>query len=435
MSRSPTSRELALDVLVRVERGAYSNVALPVALRRSGLEDRDRAFVTDLVYGTLREQRTLDWFVARVSSRSVDALDPAVRAAVRLGAYQLRHGVAPHAAVSATVDAAGRSAARSRGFVNAVLRALARAADWSVPGGETVEALGVRTSHPDWIVAELVSTFGRDGAERVLDADNLAPAVTLRVRRGVPVDAVARELATAGADVTRGRLVPEALVVRGIGDPATLPAVAEGRATPQDQASQSVVALVGARSGERMLEVAAAPGGKATGLAESVGPEGHVVALDVHPARLALVAAAARRLALANVSAMAADGRALPVRAGRFDRVLLDAPCSGLGVLRRRAEARWRVQRDDVQTLASLQRDLLRAASGAVRPGGRLVYSVCTLTRAETLGVDEWAGDELLELDALEPPGPPWRPWGRGAVLMPDAAGTDGMFVLVFERR
>jgi 16S rRNA (cytosine967-C5)-methyltransferase len=224
------------------------------------------------------------------------------------------------------------------------------------------------------------------------------------------------------------------LLVRHTGDLGALDAVRAGRVSPQDQASQAVVAALDPQPGDRLLDVAAAPGGKAVAAAECIGDDGVVVAADVHPARVRAIARAADRLGLGAVAPLAADGRRLPVRDASFDRVLLDAPCSGLGVLRRRPDARWRVKPEDVTQLATLQRDLLTSAARAVRPGGRLVYSVCTLTQLETLAVDAFAASELAELVACEPPGAPWQPHGRGALLAPSAAGTDGMFVLVLER-
>ena len=225
-----------------------------------------------------------------------------------------------------------------------------------------------------------------------------------------------------------------ALLLRRAGDPARIAAVAEGRATPQDQASQAVAAVVGAAPGERVLEVGAAPGGKTTALAAAMDDTGLVTAVDVQQSRLGLVGRAITRLGLSSIAPVVADGRTLPFAPGSFDRVLLDAPCSGLGVLRRRPEARWRIEPEAVEQLAVLQRELLLAAAAMVRPGGRLVYSVCTLTSAETVGVDEWASAQLPELVAEPPPGDPWRPWGRGALLLPSVADTDGMYVLVLGR-
>jgi 16S rRNA (cytosine967-C5)-methyltransferase len=263
---------------------------------------------------------------------------------------------------------------------------------------------------------------------------NEPAAVALRVNpeTGTP-DAVARELRGAGVEVARGELVEGALLVRGTGDPARLGPVAEGRATPQDEASQAVVDILDPQPGETVVDVAAAPGGKATAIGERVGEHGRVLALDLHPGRIRLVSAAARRLGLGSVLPVVADGRAPPVPPARADRVLVDAPCSGLGVLRRRPEARWRIGPDQVAPLAELQRELLRAAAEIVRPGGVVVYSVCTLTHEETSGVD-WAARDLPGFEADPPPGPPWRPRGRGALLLPHDAHTDGMFVLRLRR-
>jgi 16S rRNA (cytosine967-C5)-methyltransferase len=290
-------------------------------------------------------------------------------------------------------------------------------------------------SHPDWIVQTFVDELGRDAARDTLALDNEPPPVTLRVNpMRATVDAAASELRGHGLDISPGSLVPGALVARHTGDLGAIDAVRAGRVTPQDQASQAVVAALDPQPGERVLDVAAAPGGKAVAAAERMRDDGLVVAADLHPARVRAVARAAARLGLSSVAPVAADGRYIPVRDASFERVLLDAPCSGLGVLRRRPDARWRVQPRDVGQLAALQRELLVRAAHAVRPGGRLVYSVCTLTRLETLGVDAFAASELPELDALDPPGDPWRPHGRGALLVPSAAGTDGMFVIALER-
>lgn len=427
----PTSRSVAVEVLARVEAGAYANLALPEVLRRSGLGPRDRAFATDLVHGTVRMLRAVDHLLGPAVTRPIEVLDAHVRAALRVGAYQLLSGVPPHAAVGETVEAAP---ARARSLVNAALRSLSRSGPpWPWPDGEGVEALGIRTSHPDWIVGRLVAGFGPREASAVLALDNEAPAMTLRVnrRRSTP-EAVTAELEAAGARVERGTLVRDALLVRGAGDPEALPAVREGRATPQDQGSQAVLDVLDLRPGQRVLDVAAAPGGKATGAAERLDDRGLVVAADLKPSRLRLVGAAARRLGLRAVTTVVADGRALPFGAA-FDRVLLDAPCSGLGVLRRRPDARWRAREEEIPVLASLQRTLLAAAARVVSPGGLLVYSVCTLTAEETLGVDECAAS-LGEFRAEDPPGPPWRPHGRGAILLPSDAGTDGMFVVALRR-
>jgi 16S rRNA (cytosine967-C5)-methyltransferase len=321
---------------------------------------------------------------------------------------------------------------RARGLVNAVLRSVAAAG----PPYPESDDLAVRHSYPDWIVAELRDAVPPGELEPLLAIGNRPAAVTLRPNpRRTTADALAEELATRRIRVERGTAVPEALVVSGLGDPTELPAVVEGRATPQDQGSQAVVDVLDPRPGDRVLDVAAAPGGKATAAGERIG-DGLVVAADVHRGRLGLVRQAVGRLGLHDVVVpVIADGRQLPVAPGTLDRVLVDAPCTGLGVLRRRPEARWRIEPGAVEPLAALQRALLAAAAAAVTRGGVLVYSVCTLTRAETTGVAAWAAANLDGFTVLAPPGPPWEAAGAGARLLPHRAGTDGMFVCAFRRR
>ena len=432
MTPAPTARDVALDAMVRIDDGAFSHVLLPTMLRRSALSAADRGQVTALVYGTLRGRGRCDHLLEQVLDRPLDALEVPVRAGLRLGVQQLITGVPAHAAVGETVEAIGRVRPKAKGFANGVLRSVARLGpDWPWPRGDDDAALAVRTSHPEWIVRRFREDLGPDAALAILEADDETPALTLRVNRNrATVAEVRDELEAAGVHVEVGHLAPDALVVRGTGDPRALPAVRDGRATPQDEGSQAVVVAVDARPGERVLDIAAAPGGKTTGLAEAMGGHGLVAAGDRYAGRTRLVRDAAVRLGLAEVRTFVADGRALPFAPGSFDRVLLDAPCSGLGVLRRRAETRWRLSPDDPELLAELQRDLVVEAAAMVRPGGTLVYSVCTLTAPETLGVDEHVAAVLPDWAALEIPGIPWIPHGRGALLRPDAVGSDGMFLL-----
>ena len=362
---------MALEVLGRIERGgAYANLALRAALDRCDLDRRDRAFVTDLVYGTTRMRRACDHLIDRFLH---DDIQPDVRTVLRLGAYQLHWaGVPPHAAVSATVAVAPR---RVQGLCNAVLR---RVADYQ----PTWPGPAVELSVPDWLIDRLVADLGLDDALAALAAMN-RPA----------------------------------------------PAVVRDDGYYQDRASQLVADLTGAGlvPGGRVLDLCAAPGGKATALAAAGAS---VVAADLRPARLGLVAQNADRLGHA-VALVAGDGRAPPFRPGSFDRVLVDAPCSGLGVLRRRADARWRGGEADLADLALLQADLLVGAAALVRPGGQLVYSVCTVTEAETAGVDRRFREAEPRAEP-EPVGRPWRPHGdhgSGGLLLPQDLDSEGMAV------
>lgn len=366
----PDARRSAIDALVRIdEGGAYANLLLPNVLARSGLSDRDRRFVTELVYGTTRHRRAADWYIDRFAHREID---PPVRAALRLGTYQLKMlGTPAHAAVSATVAAVPK---RTRGFVNAILRKVADADDaWPSDA--------VRLSYPDWIVDRLVHDLGADDALGALTSMNGAASVVER---------------------------PDGYV--------------------QDPASQMVAEAVGARPGERILDLCAAPGGKATAL---VGDGTHVVAMDLRPHRSGLVEQNRQRLDIepSDLSVLTADGLRPPFSPASFDRVLVDAPCSGIGSLRRRPDARWRIDSDAPERLAEFQRRLLTSAATLVRPGGLLVYAVCTMTRAETIDVVEAFLGDHPHWTAEAPPTEPWRPWGSGALLLPQTASTDGMAV------
>lgn len=366
-----TARRVALDALRRIEGdGAYANLVLGPMLATSGLTDMDRRFVTELVYGTTRMRRACDSIVDRFVTSPPD---DATRSVLRLGAYQLVFaGVPPHAAVGETVGLAPK---RTRGFVNAVLRQVSRlsVADMSWPSD------GARLSYPDWIVDRFRSELGDDGVP-ALERMNDAPSVTTR---------------------------PDGYV--------------------QDESSQWVAAAVAAGVGERVLDVCAAPGGKATAMA-STGAQ--VVAADQRLGRTRLVRDNATTLAL-ELPVVAADGLSAPFRPGSFDAVLLDAPCSGLGALRRRADARWRIEAHDVVELAELQAHLLAAAAELVAPGGRLVYSVCTITAAES--VDHVTPDGF-EVDPTEPPVGTWRPFEQAWRVLPQDADTDGMVMIRYRR-
>ncbi len=430
-----TSRAVAIRALLRIEDGAFANVALPALLRESKLDSRDRAQVTEWVYGTTRWQRTLDHFLTPFVDRRITKLDPPVRGALRLGTYQLWSGIAAHAAVGETVTAMNAVSPRAKGYVNAVLRKLAASGPpWPLPDDDTVESMAIRSSMPDWLVALLVNDLGMADAEAVLGAVNEPGVVTLRTNplRATPAG-VERELLDAEVSVTRGELVLDSLLVTGAGDLGALRAITEGRVTPEDQASQAVATLLGAQPGEWILEIGAAPGGKTTAIAEAMGDEGLVVGVDRHAGRTQMIGDTARRLGLRAAVPIVADGAELPFRNASFDRVLVDAPCSGLGVLRRRPEARWRLQPENIDELAKLQLTLMESAARLVRPGGRLVYSVCTLTVAETIAIDEWARSALAEFAAVDPPGAPWVRVGRGARLLPGAADTDGMYLLILQ--
>jgi len=391
---APTqARLLAARVLERVERArAYADLTLQAALARSPLGARDRAFATELVYGTLRWRGRLDYLLERVLDRERTALEPGVLTLLRLGAYQILFcdGVPHSAAVDQTVRSArALGAARATGLVNAVLRRLAQQAHTLAlpaladdPLAHLEHALGM----PRWIAQRWLDALGPEQAAALAEASNAVPPVTARANRArISREALLARLGGRFPEARACSFAPDGIVLgRGFAA-ASDPDFVEGLFSVQDEASQLVVELLAPEPGERVLDTCAAPGTKTTAIAERIGAGGLVVALDRNPRRLALIGRAARRLGLDNVTALACDATQplAGVPGAPFDRVLVDAPCSGLGALRRNPDARWRLAPEDPAQLAETQTALLASAASVLRPGGTLVYSTCTLTSEE----------------------------------------------------
>lgn len=422
------ARAVALEVIGRVvDHGGYSTRVLPVALARSTLEARDRAFATDLAFGTLRHMIRLDHAIGRRASRPIARMTPTARNLLRLGAYQLLVAdVPPHAAVAETVALAS---ARERGFVNAVLRRVADDPP-GLPDGHDDRNVAVRTGLQAWSVGELRRVLGDDveGAARAFAAR--AP-LTLRVNPDVAsIEELRDRLRAAGRETETAPLDPACILVVGGGDPTTFPGFDEGAFAVQDQASAFVVRALDPRPGDRVLDACAAPGGKTAFIAELVGPEGLVVAADLRPNRAALIPATAERLGV-RPKVLAQDATVPAVR-GPFERVLVDAPCSGIGSARRRPELLWRPRKGDLSTLARTQVEIVGACAGLLAPGGRLVYSVCTFPRAETDAACDAIvrhRPDLIPVEIDAPDGPSSR-----VRLWPHRHGSDGMFVAAFRR-
>jgi 16S rRNA (cytosine967-C5)-methyltransferase len=417
------------------------------------LRGQEAALATELVYGTLRNRSCYDAVISLCADRDLDRIDPPVLAALRLGAHQLLGmRVKPHAAVATTVDLAVAVAGRRpAGFVNAVLRRIAPRdleswIDVAAPdrAADPVGHLSIRYSHPRWIVAALAGALGETApdlqqTETALAADQDRPAVTLAA---VPGLAAADELVAAGAEAARWSPFG-AYLARG--DPGAVGTVAEGRAGVQDEASQlAVLALTDADidGGDRAwLDLCAGPGGKARLLAGIAAQRGaSLVAADLHGHRATLAANAVGGTGAARV--VMADGTMPAWRQAAFDRVLADVPCSGLGSLRRRPEARWRRNQSDIAALGDLQRSLLVSALEATRPGGVVAYVTCSPHLAETRDVlDEVLGRrqdvQVLDSPALLAEVPDLRcpePYSRYAQFWPHRHGTDAIFVALLRR-
>lgn len=397
------ARRAAIRALERVaEEGAYAAAALDAEIGRGRLDLRDAALATEIVYGTLRVLPALD---ARIAERlrRPGRLDRVLRAALRAGAYQLAHlgRVPAHAAVSGSVDwVRERRGVKLAGVANAVLRRLAEARPAS-PAPPTAQVV------PQWLAETLEASVGAERARAFLVARRLPPATGLRVAATADPAATLARLREVrpDAEVRPGDLAPRAILVRGAGDPRRLPGYARGALTVQEEGAQLVGLAVGAGPGERILDACAGRGGKTAQLVEAVGEVGAVVATDPHEAKLERLAEELRRLRLPPVE----DARPVDLTVGAgglpegtFDAVLVDAPCTGLGTVHRRPELLLRVGPGDPERLAALQGAILGTAWRLVRPGGRLVYAVCSPTRAE--GADVADAFEAAHPDARRVP-------------------------------
>jgi len=436
---------LAARVLDRVETdAAFADLVLDVEATRSGVAPRDVGLATELVYGTLRWQRYLDWILAPHSRRPIDALDPRVRVLLRMTAYQLVFlaRVPAFAAVNDAVTLAHAGARGAAEYTNAVLRAFARRGARErepAPPREPIDALATRCSFPTWLAARWVARHGEAEAEMLMRAMNERPPLavrtnTLRLSR----DILAARLAHDDDVATRPTTwAPEGLVAeRAAGTPARWRAFAQGACVVQDEASMLVARLLEPRAGETVIDACAAPGTKTTHLAQLMDDRGRIVAVDPHPARLQRVTEAAARLGVTIVQTIEATVQDLVTsHASQADAVLVDAPCTNLGVLRRNPEVKWRRRPEDIEASAARQLEILSAAATLAKPGGRLVYATCSTEPEEN---DAVVADFVAAQPAwrLDPPADFALPLDVGGYLRtrPDRHGTDA-FTAVRLRR
>ena len=442
-------RRIALDILDRVDRrDAYADALLNARLREAGLTHADRALLTQTVYGTLRWRGRIDWVLNRLLRNPLAELEPIVRNLLRLGAYELLFldRVPAYATVNELVGLGRRRAGPGKArLVNAILREIARRERdaWSPPA-ETGNAadLAALVSHPPWLVDLWRKQFGAVESRRLMEANNWEAPLVLRAnRRRIGRDDLVERLCAHGFDAQPGKWSPLAVRVRGAASPGGLAELQDGLCQVQGEASQAVSLLAGPRPGMRVLDVCAAPGGKTTHMAELMDDRGEVVACDVSGRGLSRLAENARRLGLGCIRAQVCDATdGLPGEPGAFDRVLVDAPCSGLGTLRGHPEIRWRRTPEDLHRLAGLQARILDRACQQVRPGGVLVYATCTLSPIENEQVVEEFlarhGDFAVD-DAVPHLPEAARAMTSGPYLLalPNRHDTDGFFAARMRRR
>ncbi|WP_246369607.1 16S rRNA (cytosine(967)-C(5))-methyltransferase RsmB [Saccharibacillus deserti] len=443
-----TAREVALNVLTGVEENnAYSNLLLNRSLQQAELSPADAGLATELVYGTIARQATLDYFLNFFIKSGVKRLNPWVRSLVRMSLYQIRYldRIPAHAAVNEAVEIAkkrGHSGISS--MINGVLRSALREGETlSFPDDlPTAERIALQHSHPQWLVERWIVQYGEETAEAICASNNEAPKTSIRVNTlRMNRDELLRELEAEGRSVRASELAEPGVIVESGGNMANDHLYRDGRFSIQDESSMLVAEALAPEPGMSVLDCCAAPGGKTAHIAEKMGNRGRIVANDLHEHKQGLIAEQAERLGLTCIETSVGDAMSLKDRfeAASFDRVLLDAPCSGFGVIRRKPDLRWAKTPEDTASIAKLQRQMLAAVAGLVKPGGILVYSTCTIEREENQrAVAEFLRDhaefvaEPFEAAALN--GMP-QAGGAGVQILPNQFGSDGFYIARLRRR
>lgn len=445
------ARETALKALTEIDtKEAYSNLVLKKVLRDASLDGRDKAFVTELVYGTVTWKLTLDWVISRFSKTRLNKLSVWVLQILRLGTYQLLFldRVPPSAACNTAVDLAKKYAKASSGFVNAILRNISRQKaqiDLQHPqSGSLTSDLSLQYSFPEFLVTDWIKEFGEDFTRQLLKALVERPDFSVRVNTlKTTTQDVMNELSGTGIEAEPGRFLPEALVLHGVTDISQLPAFLDGRLTVQDESSMLVARILDPKPGERVLDVCAAPGGKTTHIAQMMNDQGHITAWDIHEHKTDLIRENAQRLGIHIIDAHKRDAMEITNdETDRYHRVLVDAPCSGTGIIRRKPDIKWQRKQDDIASLVEVQRKILYNAGRAVAPGGILVYSTCSMDVRENEQVirhflNAEAGFEPVSLGDILPENLCCKQGTEDGMLRlyPHIDGTDGFFITRLKKK
>ncbi|WP_083606647.1 MULTISPECIES: 16S rRNA (cytosine(967)-C(5))-methyltransferase RsmB [Paenibacillus] len=445
-----SAREVALDILVRVEQqGAYSNLLLNSSLQKSTLGREDTGLATELVYGSISRLITLDYVLNGFVSKGIAKLEPWVRNLLRLSLYQIMYldRVPSHAAVNEAVNIAKKRGHQGiSGMVNGVLRSVLRAGELPVlPGNlSREERISVLHSHPLWMVKQWAAQYGLDAAEAMCAANNEPPASSVRVNLTmISRDALLAQMVEAGLEASPSQLSPYGIIIKGGGNLALSSWYRDGYLSVQDESSMLVAEAVAPGPGMRVLDCCAAPGGKSAHMAELMKDEGFIYANDLHPHKAQLIEDQAKRLGLDSIGTGSSDALQLGQKfePESFDRILLDAPCSGLGVIRRKPDLKWRKQPQDVSSVAALQAELLQSVSGLLKPGGILVYSTCTTEQAENSRIVAEFLKNNPGFSSVTFDSPVWErvggtalSEGEGIQLLPQHYGSDGFFISRLQR-
>lgn len=439
------AREAALKIMAAVhQQGAYANVALAKELRQGNLSDMDRRFVTELVYGAVKAGETLDWIIKKYLVKPWGKVNPLVQEILRLGAYQLRYmdKVPASAACNESVELAKKFANMGAAkFVNGVLRSMVREpAKGNFPAGKGKATLQLALSeqHPEWLVRRWIKEFGYDEAKKLCQFDNEQAPLTVRTNtlKTSPSE-LFLQLTALGVEATKSQLVDEGYVLENYGALDKLAPLQDGYCQVQDESSMLVAHVVDPQPGDLVLDVCSAPGGKATHMAALMENRGRIVACDIYEHKLQRVMENASRLGINIIDPLLRDAREIQHDfAGKADRVLVDAPCSGLGVLRRKPDSRWRKTPQLLKELPELQLAILKSAAECVRSGGILVYSTCTIAKEENQDVVEsfLAANQDFQLEHTGSRLPVPRE-AEMVQLYPQRDGTDGFFIACMRRK
>jgi 16S rRNA (cytosine967-C5)-methyltransferase len=446
-----TARELAIRVLGRVEEeAAYANLLMQKSLYELS-DPRDRQLATYLINGTLKNRLTLDYALRRHLRKPLSELPHEVRWILRTSAFQILYMTKIPAAVAVNegVELTKKRQGKYTALVNGVLRRIMES-DWEITWPsrqkEPVRYLSIRYSHPEWMVKRWLKRYGMEETEALCRANNEPAAVWIRTNTlKTTREELKARLESEGAAVTLGERVPESLMIEDFGSLEKLPSFQEGLFTVQDESSQLIAHVLKPQPGERVLDACSAPGGKTTHLAQKMENQGGILAFDIHPHKLELIEDLAKRLGITIIQPRCGDARELPdVADGSCHKVLVDAPCSGLGVIRRRADMRWHKKEEEINELPQLQLAILERAAQAVAPGGSLVYSTCTIEPEENFEVvkafrakhPEFISVSLTEElpFVLEDSGD-LRQSEKGILqILPHKHGMDGFFLAKFRR-
>jgi len=446
-----SARQVALDILIKVEEaGAYSNLQLNRSLQQSDLSRQDAALVTELVYGTISRKLTIDYWLSQLVAKGLNKLQPWVHQLLRLSIYQLiwLDRIPAHAAVNEAVNIAKKKGHQGiSGMVNGVLRnVLRRQQELTIEGivlDSEAATLSVRLSFPEWLVERWLTAYGSEVTEKILASSNEPPHSSIRINTmKTTVEEMLEQLQNEGIEASPSPLASAGVNVEKGGNLAAHPNFLAGKWSMQDESSMLVAEVLEPKAGMTILDACAAPGGKSMHIGELMKGQGKLLSNDLHEHKRKLIAEQAERLGLEHIETSSGDATELAAKLppASFDAVLLDAPCSGFGVIRRKPEIKWSKSEEDVAAIASIQAELLEAMSGLVKPGGVLVYSTCTIAQEENEAqvAAFLAKHPEYVLDENWPPALLARLKGLGIIdenfngqlqLLPYHANSDGFYI------